>query len=472
MSGSIVTIVFEGKRLGCRSGISVAAALWENGVRVLSHSPKYGRPRGVLCARGHCTNCLMRIDGVPNVRACQTTVRDGMTVERQDSGAFYGDIAQKALNLGGGLMPVGFYYKWFTKPAALARTFTQVIRPVTGVGRLPDEAAIAEDKRILSAPGEAEPRDAGSWDCIVIGAGAAGMAEALAASGRVLLVDDTPVLGGQRRPALDVVAGQGLLDRMPLLADARGKLVELADRVAAAGNIETALSTRVVGAFQPDMFLLADSEGLSIARAAEVRWAGGALDVLGLFVNNDLPGLLGPRGLYRLLTADELNVAGTRAVVTGGGFDLWLAAALLHARGASVTAAPGAPADDAGGAMLESAARLGWRLHTGMEISEARERGGSVSTLILSSRNGDGARAEVACDMAVIAGRGKPAYDIAYQLGAELVLDPARGGYVPRGEDGDRFAIDLPAGSPLIVAGEAAGALPRICLAQDEEVNA
>ncbi len=59
-------------------------------VRVLSHSPKYGRPRGLHCARGGCMSCLMRVDGVPNVRSCKTPVRDGMRVERQDSGAVYG----------------------------------------------------------------------------------------------------------------------------------------------------------------------------------------------------------------------------------------------------------------------------------------------------------------------------------------------------------------------------------------------
>ena len=86
MASDKVCIRFKGKALECRPDTTVAVALWENGVRHLSHSPKYGRPRGVTCARGHCTACLMRVDGVPSVRVCETPVRDGMVVERQDAG--------------------------------------------------------------------------------------------------------------------------------------------------------------------------------------------------------------------------------------------------------------------------------------------------------------------------------------------------------------------------------------------------
>ena len=481
MSGSTVKIIFEGKELACRAGISVAAALWENGVKVLSHSPKYGRPRGVLCARGHCTNCLMRIDGVPNVRACRTDVREGMTVARQDAGAFYGAPAQKMLDIGGSLMPVGFYYKWFTRPSALSRIFMHGIRPLTGVGRLPEPAAIAEDEAAVAnlraagavGAGEPEPRDLGTRNCVVIGGGSAGMAEALAAGDGVLLVDDMPAAGGQRLAALDRIAeslGAGMAG-LTALDTARAKLTRQVAAVAASGQIEFVPATRVAGAFQPDMLLLQDDDGLKIVRANDVRWAAGAMDNLGIFINNDLPGLLGPRGLYRLLTNDELNVSGTRAVVVGGGFDLWLAAALLHCAGAKVRLALTSPADPADASMLEAATGLGWSLHTGLQIIEARSSGECLSALVLDAGNGGGARIEVPCGMAVVAGRGKPAYDIPYQMGADLVLDPERGGYVPRGAGDSAWRTDLGHGLTLTVAGESAGVLPRIVLATDEEVR-
>ncbi|NTV03982.1 (2Fe-2S)-binding protein [bacterium] len=158
MADPAVTILFEGQPLACRPGQSVAAALWDHGVKVLSHSPKYGRPRGASCARGHCMGCLMRIDGVPNVRACNAPVREGQRVERQDAGAVYGRPMQAALANTGHLLPVGFYYKWFTKPTAVAKLFMRAIRPVAGIGRLPDEAAWR------GAPPPPRSRDLGRWN--------------------------------------------------------------------------------------------------------------------------------------------------------------------------------------------------------------------------------------------------------------------------------------------------------------------
>ncbi len=138
MSKDSVTITFAGKPVVCRADTSIGVALWEKGIRHISHSHKYGKPRGLTCARGHCTSCMMRVDGEPNVRTCQTPVREAMVVEIQDAGAFYGPPMQKMLSLGGNLFPVGFYYKWFTKPAILSRFFLDQIRPLTGVGKLPD----------------------------------------------------------------------------------------------------------------------------------------------------------------------------------------------------------------------------------------------------------------------------------------------------------------------------------------------
>ena len=35
---------------------------------------------------GSCPNCLMQVDGIPNVRSCTEPARDGMRVERQNAG--------------------------------------------------------------------------------------------------------------------------------------------------------------------------------------------------------------------------------------------------------------------------------------------------------------------------------------------------------------------------------------------------
>lgn len=81
--GSEVTIVFEGQPLKAFEGDTVASALIAYGLDVFRDSVKLHRPRGVFCAIGNCSSCLMVIDGVPNTRACVTRVHEGMTVQRQ-----------------------------------------------------------------------------------------------------------------------------------------------------------------------------------------------------------------------------------------------------------------------------------------------------------------------------------------------------------------------------------------------------
>lgn len=81
--GRRVEFYFEGEKLQGFEGEPVAAALHAAGVKVLRYSIKKERPRGLFCAIGNCSSCLMRVDGRPNVRTCMEPLREGMRVERQ-----------------------------------------------------------------------------------------------------------------------------------------------------------------------------------------------------------------------------------------------------------------------------------------------------------------------------------------------------------------------------------------------------
>ncbi|SAK80638.1 (2Fe-2S)-binding protein [Caballeronia ptereochthonis] len=59
---------------------TVAAALLEGGAPACRTTPVSGVPRGPFCMMGVCFDCLVEIDGVPNMQACMTRVRDGMRV--------------------------------------------------------------------------------------------------------------------------------------------------------------------------------------------------------------------------------------------------------------------------------------------------------------------------------------------------------------------------------------------------------
>ena len=78
--GKTVTISVDGKVLEAVEGEPIAAALLAHGLRTMRKTPRYQEPRGIFCGIGRCTDCIMTVDGVPNVRTCITPVRAGMVI--------------------------------------------------------------------------------------------------------------------------------------------------------------------------------------------------------------------------------------------------------------------------------------------------------------------------------------------------------------------------------------------------------
>lgn len=67
-----------------RKGEVIAAVLMANGIMVHRHTAKLHEPRGIYCGIGQCTDCVMTVNGKPNVRTCITPVEEGMVVETQE----------------------------------------------------------------------------------------------------------------------------------------------------------------------------------------------------------------------------------------------------------------------------------------------------------------------------------------------------------------------------------------------------
>ena len=78
--GRLVSVTVNGREIRAVEGEPIAAALLAQGIRVMRKTPRYGQPRGLFCGIGRCTDCIMTVDGVPNVRTCVTPVRDGMVI--------------------------------------------------------------------------------------------------------------------------------------------------------------------------------------------------------------------------------------------------------------------------------------------------------------------------------------------------------------------------------------------------------
>jgi len=78
-----ITIFLEDLPLQAFEGDTIAAALWAAGNRVSRYTPVRCDARGLFCAIGYCSDCLMVVDGVPNTRTCVIPAEDGMRVEVQ-----------------------------------------------------------------------------------------------------------------------------------------------------------------------------------------------------------------------------------------------------------------------------------------------------------------------------------------------------------------------------------------------------
>ena len=78
-----VVFYYNGTPMTGFEGEPIAAALKSAGIRVHRYTAKRQEPRGVFCAIGRCTDCVMIVDGKPNTRTCIEPLREGMDVRTQ-----------------------------------------------------------------------------------------------------------------------------------------------------------------------------------------------------------------------------------------------------------------------------------------------------------------------------------------------------------------------------------------------------
>ena len=270
---SRVIFSFAGLAVGGYPGDTIGSALYASGQRVFSRSFKYHRPRGLLCCSGHCPNCLMTVDGVPNVRVCVEPIRSDAVVEPQNVwGSLDRDVLSIVDKVGGPFTPVGFYYRTMIRPRRLWPVYEKVLRNLAGLGRLRDDAG--HERRY-----DVEHRRA---RVLVVGGGRSGRAAALAAAARgpgVVLVDEGSRLAGAE------------LDGVEVLAPARA-----------------------LGIWEGNLVPVDCGTTLFRFRAERIVVASGALDQPLVFPGNDLVGVMLPDAVRRLVRDFALR-PGDRAVV-------------------------------------------------------------------------------------------------------------------------------------------------------------
>jgi predicted molibdopterin-dependent oxidoreductase YjgC len=82
VKGKKVLFTMDGKDIEGFEGEPISVALKAAGLMVHRHTKK-GSPRGVFCAIGRCTDCVMVVNGKANVRTCVTPLMSGMVVQTQ-----------------------------------------------------------------------------------------------------------------------------------------------------------------------------------------------------------------------------------------------------------------------------------------------------------------------------------------------------------------------------------------------------
>jgi hypothetical protein len=82
-SEEVLEFLYNGKKMKALKGDSIASALIANGVMKFRNTNKKGNPRGYFCGIGLCTDCMMKVNGVRNIRTCITEIEDNMVIETQ-----------------------------------------------------------------------------------------------------------------------------------------------------------------------------------------------------------------------------------------------------------------------------------------------------------------------------------------------------------------------------------------------------
>lgn len=291
----LINFTFDGKSYQGVAGDTVASALLANGVHLMGRSFKYHRPRGPIAAGPEEPNALLAFDRgegrmTPNVRATTLEIFEGMKVESQNSFPNLSFDIGAFNNVFSGFFPAGFYNKTFMWPKSFwDKVYEPFIRNMAGLGPAPE----APDTDVYAST-------YGHCETLIIGAGPAGIAAALAASkkeARVILVDENPQMGGS------------LLSTHALEIDGKPSSDWLAKSIAAlekAPNVMLMTRTTAIGYWHdnfvalnerltdhlPDAQIGKAREKLHRIRAGRVILAQGGIERPLVFNGNDRPGVM------------------------------------------------------------------------------------------------------------------------------------------------------------------------------------
>jgi sarcosine oxidase, subunit alpha len=455
---------FDGDSYEGVAGDTLASALLANGVHLTGRSFKYHRPRGILAAGSEEPNALVTVSRdaarvTPNLRATQVELYEGLVAESQNRWPSLRFDVGRINDRLSAFFPAGFYYKTFMWPkSAWKSLYEPVIRRAAGLGRAPTQAD----------PDRYAQRYA-HCDVLVVGAGPAGIAAALAAAdggARVILCDETAEFGGS------------LLTDTSALIDGQTAAAWLLQGAASLGkNSRVTLLTRTTafGYFPHNLIGLNQRlndhvasparreprERLWQVRARSVVLATGAIERPLVFPGNDRPGILLAGAAHTYLNRYGVRV-GTRAVIVTSGDDAYQTALDLQAAGVAIAAIADLRSE-AAGALPDAARQAGIDVLPGSTVlgTAGNLR---VSSISLGSVRSGTVRAgqRIACDTVLMSGGQTPSVHLFSQSRGKLQWNETLQAFVPgasaeceRSAGACRGLYDLAA---VLADGAAAGA--------------
>ncbi len=300
----LIRFTFDGRAIDAPPGHSLAAALTAAGERAFRDT-RLGDERGLYCGMGVCQDCLVTVDGQPNMRACMTKAKPGLEVRRQ---GFPGAPPDRSV----GAAPIGI-------------------------------ADIATE----------------TADVVVVGGGAGGLSAALTARRAgldVLLLDERSVPGGQYFK--QAVGAEPLDDQQ-----AEGRALRREAEVAGVRIIDGA----EVWSPLEGLALLATAAGRTfVAAPRALVIASGAFERAHAVPGWTLPGVM-TTGAMQTLWRSYRTLPGKRILIGGNGpLNLQVACELMAGGAEVVAVAEAAPILSPGraGAALRMAftdSALAWR---------------------------------------------------------------------------------------------------------------
>ena len=423
---------FDNRRCIGYRGDTLASALLANGVRLVGRSFKYHRPRGIYTDGPEEPNALVELRTgdrhEPNTRATTIELFAGLEARSQNRWPSLQADVMQVTSLFAPIIPAGFYYKTFMGMPGW-RFYEHFIRKAAGLGRPTTDPDPDRYERMHAF-----------CDVLVVGAGPAGLAAALAAGragARVMLLEESDRPGGRLRAERESLDGAPALE---WVARAAGELEAMPDVTMLTrttgfgyydGTVVSALERVADHEPAPDPFRV--RQRVWHIRARRVVLATGAGERPLVFAGNDRPGVMlasAARGYVNRFAVRP----GSRAAVLANNDDGYRTAIDLARAGIEVRAVVDCRVGGQG-PLRERAGALGIECLDASTVTATHGHLGltGIETARLTSdgRGTAGGTRLHSVDLLAVAGGWSPNIQLQGHTGAPPVYDAELAGFLP-----------------------------------------